>query len=152
MGRLVGTIAPLVLALAGCSSPAPDATAKADPAPAPAANGLTAVVSPGPRPNTVVVEYRNGTPKEVVVSEQVLITNCLALEVADRAGRVVPPVPPSPPWPKDEEVRIPAGGTHRVEYTLHMFSPALPPGRYRVRVRIEGWACEPLEYPVVAEG
>jgi hypothetical protein len=99
-----------------------------------------------------MVEYRNRTPTAVVVSGQVLGTNCLALEVLDRTGKVIPTVPPSPPSPWDYGVNIPAGGVHRVEYTFHMFDPPLSPGRYRVRVRIEGWVCEPLEYLVVAEG
>jgi hypothetical protein len=152
MFRRASTIAILMAALTGCSSPTPDAAPAADPAPVAAVGSLTAEVSPGPRPNTVVVLYRNGTAQEAIISEQVLITPCLALEVTDRDGRVLPPVPPSPRWPKDEGVRIPAGGTRQVEYSLHMFSQPLPPGLYQVRVRIKGWASEPLEYAVLAEG
>ena len=150
MSRIIGIPALLLSIFAGCSSPVSAPIPAAAPAPA-NANGLSAMVSPGSRPNSVLVEYRNGTPDAVVVSTQVLVTGSLALEIANRNGSVIRPVPPSPPWPQDAGVRIPAGGTHRVEYALDMFDPALPPGRYHVRTRIEGWACEPLEYEVRAE-
>jgi len=110
--------------------------------------GLTAVLSAGSRPDRVVVEYRNQTADEVRVSEQVLITGCLALEVRNAGGQVMYTVPPSPPWPRDEGVAIPAGGSYRREYDLDMFNPPLQPGRYWVRVRIPGWSNEPLSYTV----
>jgi hypothetical protein len=136
----VGRIATIIglLAVAGCAPRGPD----------PKSAGLVAVVSPGSGPDTVVVEYRNGTAAEAVIGEQVLATNVLALEVTDGSGKRMPPVPPAVPWERDAGVRIPAGGSRRVEYSLQMFDPPLPAGRYRVRVRIDGWACEPLEYTV----
>ncbi len=148
MGERVTALVPLIL-LVGCSSPS-SAPSVAVPGPPVVANGLVAMVSPGPRLNTVTVEYRNDTHQEVTISRQVVESNVLALEVSDSSGRRMPPVPPSIPWSRDDGVRIPAGGIHRAEYSLEMFSPSLPPGRYRVRVQIKGWACEPLEYTVDA--
>jgi hypothetical protein len=127
--------------LAGCIPAVTDA---------PMTGQLTAVLTSGPDPNTVVVEYRNGTGKEVRVSEQVLVTNCLALEVLDDTGRLVS-VPPSTPWERDDGVAIPAGGVREQRYKLDQFSPPLQPGQYQVRVRIEGWECKPLTLRVVAE-
>lgn len=155
MGRFLGTITLLSLTLAGCSPSAPmivPTTAREptfNPAPPVAkVGGLKAVISPGMKRDTVLVEYRNGSSNDVVLSEQVLITNSLALEVLDSTGRRMSTVPPSVPWSRDDGVRIPAGGVHRQEYTLTMFDPALKTGRYRVRTRLEEWTCEPMEYVV----
>ena len=111
---------------------------------------LTAVVSPGKGTNIVVVEYRNGTSKEVTVNKQALLTISLALEVTDLKGRVIPPVPPPMPTKDDPGIPIPPGGVHRVEYRLSSFSPALE-GRFRVRTRLKGWVCEPKEIEVLPE-
>lgn len=81
------------------------------------ATGLTAVISPGSEPNSVIVDYENRTSTEIVVSEQELITGPLALEVSDRNGRVIPPVPPSVPWPHDMAFRFQPEA--RIEWNIH---------------------------------
>lgn len=148
------TVAFLTMAASGCGSPnsTPPAPAVAVAPIQKPAKGLTAVVSPGPKPNTIAVEYQNNTPNEVAVNDQVLGSNILALEVRDLTGEIRLTVPPPVPALREVSKIIPPGTVHREEYTLHMFSPPLPPGRYKVAVRIEGWSCEPLEYDVTAEG
>jgi hypothetical protein len=121
------------------------------PCPADEPNGLTAVLSPGKEPNTVLVEYRNGTTKEVTTNSQVLTSGILALQVIDRTGRVVPPVPPPTPLKEDPGIRIPAGGVHRMEYPLNHFIPRLAPGRYRVRCRVTAFVSEPIEIEIVEQ-
>jgi hypothetical protein len=143
MSRLLCTVAFWSLIVTSSSSPMPP-PAKVEP------SVLTAVVSPGKGTNTVSVEYRNGTSKEVTVNKQAILTGSLALEVSDRNGRVIPTVPPPLPDKNDPGVRIPAGGVHRVEYRLNFFSPGLE-GRYRVRTRLSGWTCEPVEIDVTVE-
>lgn len=156
MGRFIAIAAVLTSSLLGCSPRSPTHVSATGgttvtfptPAAAPASTGLVAVLSPGPEPGTIAVEYRNHTAAEAVVSAQVITSNILALEVTDAAGRRQDTIPPSIPWIRDGGVRIPPGGVRRFEYGLNMFGNPLPPGRYRVRVAIEGWTCEPLDFTV----
>lgn len=144
MIKLVARIA-LLSTITGCSAFPPD-----PPRVNPVRPGLTAVVSPGSRPNSVIVTYRNDTQAEIVEKAQLLETSVLALEVIDVNGRIIAPVPPSPPWVVDPGVRIPAGGVCRVEYEVNqMFQKPLPAGKYRIRPRL--WAGETFRYTAVPE-
>lgn len=112
--------------------------------------GLVATVKASANPNTVEVEFQNGTSAAVNVERYTLESSVIVLEVIDSNGLVIPPVPPSIPPNDPEHVSIPPEGRRKLIYNLQHFSPPLLPGKYRVRVKLEGWISNYFEYEVPA--
>lgn len=88
----------------------------------------------------IFVRYRNNTSSDLSLSAQLMASAVLALSVESVDGKVMLPMPPPTPDPSAGTLEIPARDEWTQRYSLNaMFDPPLPPGRYRVRVKLEGW-------------
>jgi hypothetical protein len=135
----------LVAALAGCSAPPPPVETELTTAPGQDGR-LRVTLSAGKKPLTVAATYYNGTDEDVKLDKQSLYTDALMLKVWNGAGERRHTVPPPVPWPKPEHVVIAPQKTLTVVYSLDVFSPPLSPGRYRIRVSLDGWTSSELQY------
>lgn len=126
-----------------------DRPADAAQRPAPLDDKQSALVSAGPEKNTIRVDYRNGTKQDARVNAVAIESPILAIAVMDMDGKVIPTVPPPFPRPGVDAV-VAAGKTRSFTYTLNHFSPALKPGKYKVKVRLDGWPSNVLEYTLTA--
>ncbi|MBW2454856.1 MAG: hypothetical protein JRI68_10110 [Deltaproteobacteria bacterium] len=112
---------------------------------APAAAGLQAVVSPdgaefpSSQAGTLTVTIRNDGAEPATLQMDILRSGILSLDVFDADGKRIPTIPPPMPLTPEEMKRaqetLPPGQSRKLTYTLHMFSPQLPPGQYTVRMR-----------------
>lgn len=114
-------------------------------APEPDGAGLRAVVSPdgaelpSSQAGTLTVTIRNDGAEPATLAMDVLRSGILSLDVYDGDGKRIPTIPPPMPLTDEEmerakETLLP-GQSRELTYTLHMFSPQLPPGEYTVRMR-----------------
>lgn len=69
----------------------------------------------------------------------VLAEGILSLDIFDASGKRIPTIPPSmPPTPEEDRAAtewLQPGESKTIHYSLHMFSPELPPGTYRAKLR-----------------
>lgn len=85
----------------------------------------------------VTIELTNPHPAPVRYSRIPFVSPITCLEVQDGQGNRVPTVPPPVPRPvtPDDTLTLQPRATQSYTFTLGVFSPSLPVGRYTVRVR-----------------
>jgi hypothetical protein len=106
-------------------------------------------VSSTNRRGNIIVHYRNGTHSEIRINTQLMTSGVLALDVESTNGKPMLPMPPPTPDPSAEMIEIHSGEEWIQRYALEeMFDPSLPPGAYRVRVKLEGWSSNVCEVVV----
>jgi hypothetical protein len=124
--------------------PAPSATAAASAASV-ESTGLTAVLSsdgavfPSSVEGSLTVTIRNDGDQPATLRMDVIGSSILALDVFDAQGQRIPTIPPpmplTPTQIEQTKETLAPGQSRQVSTTLHMFSPPLPAGTYRVRMR-----------------